>query len=253
MNFPIDVREAEALVRALDSYLPELEFALSRVEQPRDRHELVLRVVQHLFQNFMGPSGAWLINEDTLVITSPNPFLLPERSKNFAARLAYYIQPAGQLCHRRVLEQVAQRDVDAERVAHLRERAGGSDDDEVVVPPTIHALLAARLDALSREERAIVDPASVIGLVFPGSTAQQLLPETPRAVVVVPRGWRPAEGAPLQRVGCGYDGSPENIDYAEEGKHALEGRRAVRHFFDVPFRRGRISLAMTSTCSGWYR
>ena len=30
----------------------------------RDRHELVLRVVQHLFQNFMGPSGAWLINED---------------------------------------------------------------------------------------------------------------------------------------------------------------------------------------------
>ena len=30
----------------------------------RDRHELVLRVVQHIFQNFMGPSGAWLINED---------------------------------------------------------------------------------------------------------------------------------------------------------------------------------------------
>ena len=29
----------------------------------RDRHELVLRVVQHLFQNFMGPSGAWLMNE----------------------------------------------------------------------------------------------------------------------------------------------------------------------------------------------
>ena len=29
----------------------------------RDRHELVLRVVQHLFQNFMGPSGAWLIND----------------------------------------------------------------------------------------------------------------------------------------------------------------------------------------------
>jgi TonB-dependent receptor len=41
-------------------------------------------------------TGAWLINEDALLITSPNPFLLPERSKNFAARLAYYIQPAGQ-------------------------------------------------------------------------------------------------------------------------------------------------------------
>jgi iron complex outermembrane receptor protein len=42
-------------------------------------------------------TGAWLINEDALLITSPNPFLLPERSQNFAARLAYYIQPAGQL------------------------------------------------------------------------------------------------------------------------------------------------------------
>ncbi len=42
-------------------------------------------------------TGAWLINEDALLVTSPNPFLLPERSKNFAARLAYYIQPAGQL------------------------------------------------------------------------------------------------------------------------------------------------------------
>lgn len=42
-------------------------------------------------------TGAWLINEDALLVTSPNPFLLPERSKNFAARLGYYIQPAGQL------------------------------------------------------------------------------------------------------------------------------------------------------------
>jgi TonB-dependent receptor len=41
-------------------------------------------------------TGAWLINEDAQLVTSPNPFLLPERSKNFAARLAYYIQPAGQ-------------------------------------------------------------------------------------------------------------------------------------------------------------
>lgn len=42
-------------------------------------------------------TGAWLINEDAQLITSPNPFLLPEYSKNFAARLAYYFQPAGQL------------------------------------------------------------------------------------------------------------------------------------------------------------
>jgi iron complex outermembrane recepter protein len=40
-------------------------------------------------------TGAWLINEDTHVVTSPNPFLLPEYSKNFAARLAYYNRSAG--------------------------------------------------------------------------------------------------------------------------------------------------------------
>ena len=44
----------------------------------------------------------------------------------------------------------------------VRERGGA----EIVVPPTINALLAARLDNLTREERAVVEPASVIGLVF---------------------------------------------------------------------------------------
>jgi iron complex outermembrane recepter protein len=42
-------------------------------------------------------TGAWLINEDAHLVTSPNPNLLPEYSKNFAARLAYYFEPAGQL------------------------------------------------------------------------------------------------------------------------------------------------------------
>jgi outer membrane receptor protein involved in Fe transport len=42
-------------------------------------------------------SGAWVINEITSVITSPNPNLLPEYSKNASARLAYYFEPAGQL------------------------------------------------------------------------------------------------------------------------------------------------------------
>ena len=41
-------------------------------------------------------TGAWLINEDAMLVTSTNPFLLPEYSKNFAARLSYYFQPAGQ-------------------------------------------------------------------------------------------------------------------------------------------------------------
>jgi class 3 adenylate cyclase len=38
--------------------------------------------------------------------------------------------------------------------------------DAMAIPPTIHALLAARLDQLPETERAVIDPAAVIGLVF---------------------------------------------------------------------------------------
>ena len=65
-------------------------------------------------------------------------------------------------------------------ISMLRDHGAG---DEVVVPPTISALLAARLDALSRAERAVVDPAAVIGLVFPAAAIAQLVPEPVRPAV----------------------------------------------------------------------
>jgi class 3 adenylate cyclase/tetratricopeptide (TPR) repeat protein len=42
----------------------------------------------------------------------------------------------------------------------------GADAAALDVPPTIQALLAARLDRLDREERAVIEPASVVGRVF---------------------------------------------------------------------------------------
>ncbi|MFN8619746.1 MAG: adenylate/guanylate cyclase domain-containing protein [Chloroflexota bacterium] len=48
---------------------------------------------------------------------------------------------------------------------------------DVKVPPTINALLAARLDRLVREERGVVETASVIGQVFAGSALRHLAPE----------------------------------------------------------------------------
>jgi class 3 adenylate cyclase/tetratricopeptide (TPR) repeat protein len=65
-------------------------------------------------------------------------------------------------------------------VTMLRERDPGGD---VVVPPTIAALLAARLDALTRQERTIVDPAAVIGLVFPAAAIAELVPDAIRSAV----------------------------------------------------------------------
>jgi class 3 adenylate cyclase/tetratricopeptide (TPR) repeat protein len=51
----------------------------------------------------------------------------------------------------------------------------------VAVPPTIHALLAARLDALGTDERAVVEPAAVIGHLFVRDAVRHLAPERVRA------------------------------------------------------------------------
>jgi class 3 adenylate cyclase/tetratricopeptide (TPR) repeat protein len=48
---------------------------------------------------------------------------------------------------------------------------------EVAVPPTINALLAARLDLLNAEERAVIEPASVIGVGFARAAVEALAPE----------------------------------------------------------------------------
>jgi predicted ATPase/class 3 adenylate cyclase len=51
------------------------------------------------------------------------------------------------------------------------------------IPPTINALLAARLEQLSTEERAVVQRASVIGKVFWWAAVSELSPEPERARV----------------------------------------------------------------------
>ncbi|MGZ3588837.1 MAG: ATP-binding protein [Candidatus Limnocylindrales bacterium] len=54
---------------------------------------------------------------------------------------------------------------------------------EITVSPTIQALLGARLDRLAREERAVLEPASVIGLVFEEAAVRALAPEAVRPAV----------------------------------------------------------------------
>jgi class 3 adenylate cyclase/tetratricopeptide (TPR) repeat protein len=46
---------------------------------------------------------------------------------------------------------------------------------EITVPPTIQALLAARLDLLGPKERAVIEAASVAGLVFPEDALRELV------------------------------------------------------------------------------
>ncbi len=57
----------------------------------------------------------------------------------------------------------------------------GDDVAKLPIPPTIHALLAARLDSLRDAERAVIDVASVIGLEFARDAVEELVPETVRS------------------------------------------------------------------------
>jgi Flp pilus assembly protein TadD len=52
------------------------------------------------------------------------------------------------------------------------------------VPPTIQALLSARLDLLGRDERAVIEPASVIGVAFAQAAVTELAPEPIRPAVL---------------------------------------------------------------------
>jgi TonB-dependent receptor len=47
--------------------------------------------------SYVNLAGVWIINETALTVTSPNPGLRPETSENYAARVAYYFEPVGQL------------------------------------------------------------------------------------------------------------------------------------------------------------
>jgi class 3 adenylate cyclase/tetratricopeptide (TPR) repeat protein len=53
--------------------------------------------------------------------------------------------------------------------------AARSGSESIRIPPTVEALVAARLDALDEEERAVVEPAAVIGLSFPMDAVDELV------------------------------------------------------------------------------
>ena len=55
------------------------------------------------------------------------------------------------------------------------------DISRIAIPPTVHAVITARLDRLPSEERAVVDRASVVGRVFSWRAVAELAPPDERA------------------------------------------------------------------------
>ncbi|HLY35273.1 MAG TPA: AAA family ATPase, partial [Candidatus Limnocylindria bacterium] len=75
-------------------------------------------------------------------------------------------------------DRILEREGDAYRVTRMPE--------EIAVPPTIELLLAARLDHLPSEERAVLGRAAVVGKSFGASEVAELSPD-PERTSVLPR------------------------------------------------------------------
>src|SRR5207245_5131611 len=80
----------------------------------------------------------------------------------------------------RIVEAAEGKPLFVEQLLAMQAEAG---DGELEIPPTIQALLAARIDRLEPEERAVLERASVEGRMFHRGAVADLLPETARARV----------------------------------------------------------------------
>ncbi len=75
----------------------------------------------------------------------------------------------------RIIEAAEGNPLFVEQLVAMQAESG-----ELVIPPTIQALLAARIDRLEAEERAVIERASIEGRLFHRGSVQELLPEHTR-------------------------------------------------------------------------
>jgi class 3 adenylate cyclase/tetratricopeptide (TPR) repeat protein len=79
------------------------------------------------------------------------------------------------------VEQLLSMLIDEGVLRRVDGRWEADDISDLAVPPTINALLAARLDQLSAEQRAVIEPAAVIGHVFEQAALDAIVEEPVRA------------------------------------------------------------------------
>jgi predicted ATPase/class 3 adenylate cyclase len=80
----------------------------------------------------------------------------------------------------RIVEAAEGNPLFVEQLLAMRAESGNG---KLLIPPTIQALLAARIDRLEPEERAVIERASVEGRTFHRGALAELVPETARARV----------------------------------------------------------------------
>ncbi|HEX5239592.1 MAG TPA: adenylate/guanylate cyclase domain-containing protein, partial [Candidatus Limnocylindrales bacterium] len=81
------------------------------------------------------------------------------------------------------LEQIVSMLVETRAIERAGDRWVARTGGELAIPPTVQALVAARLDALAGEERQVIEPASVIGLSFPEEALEELVEHPLRPIL----------------------------------------------------------------------
>ncbi len=116
--------------------------------------------------------GGGKVNATTILLESLSAQDCEQLLKQFAGGLEMSADLA-----RRILESADGNPLFIEEMVAMVGEAG---TDEVTVPPTIQALLQARLDGLAPEERAVIGRGAVEGQVFHRSAVLELAPELER-------------------------------------------------------------------------
>ncbi|HJV29289.1 MAG TPA: AAA family ATPase [Gaiellaceae bacterium] len=111
----------------------------------------------------------------TLLMLDPLP---GADSEALVAELSY----ASAETQTRIVEAAEGNPLFVEQLVAMQAESGNG---EVEVPPTLHALLAARIDRLAEQERAIIERGSVEGRLFHRGAVAELLPEPDRSDVGV--------------------------------------------------------------------
>ena len=142
----------------------------------------------------------------------------------------------------------------AQARATLVARESAAGDVQVELMPFADSSPARALERVAsmRHARLVVVGSSRrarLGRIVPGSTGVQLLQEAPCAIAVVPHDWQPPTEAPLRRIGCAFDGSPEAQNALEAAvalARATDGELDVMRAFWSPPLSGPQALAVAA-------
>ncbi|HEX9381176.1 MAG TPA: adenylate/guanylate cyclase domain-containing protein [Gaiellaceae bacterium] len=181
----------------------ELFWAVRRLFEELARDEPVVIVIEDIhwaepkLLDLLEYLAGWTHDAPILLLCLARPELLDERPVWFSGQAGIGLQlgPLSEAESAALLEEIGREwPLDATARARIAEAAEGNPlyveqmaamlaEGEPLdsIPPTIHALIAARLDRLPNEERAVLERAAVAGKEFSRGAILALSPEADRA------------------------------------------------------------------------